>query len=361
MKNLVKKNILQIKPYSPGKPIEEVKRELGLEDVIKLASNENPYGPSPKVLKAMIDAAKTVNRYPDGSCFYLRQEIAKRLKVAPEQVIFGNGSDEIILLLIKALAAEDDEVVMVRPAFLMYQISTLMAGAVPREIPLKDFSYDWDAMKSAVNEKTKAIIIGNPDNPSGAYASQNQLEDFLKGLRPDIIVLLDEAYFEYVDVKDYPDSLSLMKKYPNLVVTRTFSKVWGLAGLRIGYGMGNSELIELLNRIREPFNINSIAQAAALACLKDEGYYRNIIKKTLAQKKIIIKALKSLGVSYVSSCTNFILIKVKQNSTDVFQTLLKKGVIVRDMKAWGLDQYIRATIGTDKENKRLIKALKEVL
>lgn len=361
MKIIPKPNILKVKPYIPGKPIEEVKRELGLKSVIKLASNENPYGPSPHVARAMSAAIRGVNRYPDGACFYLRQEISKRLKVAQEQIIFGNGSDEVIVLAVRAFVKEGDEVIIAKPSFLIYEIASLIEGAVVREVPLKDFRYDLDGMKRAVSSKTKIIFIGNPDNPAGTYIPKNELKHFLNDIRRDILVFIDEAYFEYVHAKDYPNGMDFLKDHNNVVVTRTFSKMYGLAGLRVGYGVGDPAVIDVLNRLREPFNVNSVAQAAAIACLKDPKYYKDIAKLVEKERTFLYRQFGSLGVHYEESFTNFILLKVQNDSSVVARGLLAQGVIVRDMAVWGLKNYIRITIGSHRENLVLIKALKEVM
>jgi histidinol-phosphate aminotransferase len=352
--------IFDIKPYVPGKPIEEVKREFGLSSVIKLASNENPYPPSPKVLSAMAKAAREVNRYPDGGCFVLRQTLAKHLKVAQDQLIFGNGSDEVIVLAVKAFVGKGDEVIMAKPSFLIYDIASRLAGAKIHEVPLKNFRYDMETMKSKLNNRTKIVFIGNPDNPCGTFINAKQAEDFMKAASKDTLVFFDEAYFEYVQSKEYPDTLKLLKKYPNMIVTRTFSKMYGLAGLRVGYGLASVEIIDMLNRLREPFNVNSIAQVAAVAALADKAYYGRIGRDVETQRQYIYRSLKTLGLQYEESYTNFILIRVA-HASQTAQALLKKGVIIRDMTVWGLSNYIRVSIGTAAENKRFIKTLKEVL
>ena len=357
----VKKRILSVEPYRPGKPIDEVKRELGIRDVVKLASNENPYGPSPLVLKAIQAEAHQINRYPDGNCFYLRQALAKQLQIKEEQIIFGNGSDEIIVMVLRAFVGEEDEVIVAKPSFLIYEIAARLEGATVKAVPLRHFYYDLEKMAEAVTEKTKIIFIGNPDNPAGTYISDRQLKTFLNSVRREILIVVDEAYFEYVIASDYPDTIKLLKAYPNLIVTRTFSKMYGLAGLRIGYGIARTQMIDLLNRIRDPFNVNSIAQAAALACLKDRSYYRKIGLKIEEQRQFLYQRLAGMGLAFVQSVTNFILIDLKDQSTRIVQELLKRGVIVRDMKFWGLATFIRVTIGTEKENKKFIKALEELL
>lgn len=361
MKNRAIKSILKVTPYVAGKPIEEVKRELGLKTVVKLASNENPFSPSPKVLKAIETAAKSVNRYPASDCYYLRQELAKRLKIKSEQLIFGNGSDELILFVVRAFVKAGDEVIMADPSFLIYNIASRIAGAKIKAIALNNFHYDLGAMKKAISAKTKLIFLGNPDNPNGKYFTQEEIESFLSGVRKDVLVFIDEAYFEFVQTSDYVDSKQLIKKYHNVFVTRTFSKLYGLAGLRIGYGFAHEELINILNRIREPFNVNSIAQAAALACLKDEAYYKKCRLFYSQQRRILLDAFTAMGLSAVESFTNFILLDVKRGATTVFNQLLKKGLIVRDMSRWGYKHHIRVTIGTEKENAKLIKSLKEIL
>ena len=361
MKNIANRNIVNIKPYVGGKPIAEVKREFGLKRVIKLASNENPFGPSPKVLKAIQAAARDSNRYPDGSCYELRQMLARRLKVAPEQLVFGCGSDEVIVLALRAFVNEGDEVVMAKPSFLVYSIGSTMAGARLVEVPLKGLRYDLEAMKKAVTAKTKIVFIGNPDNPSGQFPTKTEVAAFLKGFPEDVLVFFDEAYFEFVDAKDYTDTLALLKTRRNIIVTRTFSKLFGLAGLRIGYGIADPEVADLMNRAREPFNVTSIAQAAAVAALKDEAYYRKILKVLKRERDIVSAGLEALGLVYSKGATNFIQVRVPGDSSAVALGLLKKGVIVRDMSAWGLKDYIRVTIGTTVENKILLKALKEIL
>ncbi len=361
MKPIAKQRIFEIEPYRPGKPIEEVKRELKLKKVTKLASNENPYGPSPAVLKAMIKEAKTVNRYPDGGCFYLRQALAKHLSVEGDHLIFGNGSDEIIVMAIRAFVNDSDEVIIAKPSFLIYEIAARLEGAVIKAVALNNFRYDLNGMRDAVTSKTKIIFIGNPDNPAGTFVNETELAGFLSGLRPDILVFIDEAYFEFVHDKTYPNTLQLMKTHKNIIVTRTFSKIYGLAGLRLGYGIADPQIIDILNRLREPFNANSIAQAAALACLNDQKYYRRIGREVASERKKLYRALAKIGLRYVETATNFILIDVKKDSTQVATRLLVRGVIVRDMAFWGMTNYIRVSVGSPEENLEFLRVLKIVL
>jgi histidinol-phosphate aminotransferase len=353
--------IYKIKTYVPGKPIDEVRRELGLKSVIKLASNENPYPPSPKVLAALNLAAREINRYPDGGCFKLRRALARKLDIDDDQLIFGNGSDEIIVLAVKAFAAKGDEVIIAKPSFLIYEIASTLSGARLHQVPLKGFRYDLQAMKARINARTRIIFIGNPDNPAGTYITTRQAEEFLRSVPKSTLVFFDEAYFEYVQANDYPDTLSLMKKYPNVMTTRTFSKMYGLAGLRLGYGIASREIIDVLNRLREPFNVNSMAQAAAVAVLGDETHYRHIAQEVNEQKQYLYRSLRKLGIAFEESFTNFILVQVGQDSSKAAGALLKKGVIIRDMAVWGLKGYIRVSIGNASENKRFIKTLGEIL
>jgi len=361
MSRLARKEILKIKPYIPGKPIQEVKRELGLRSVVKLASNESPFGPAPSVIKEITKQAANLNRYPEGSCFYLREKLAKILGVKGNQLIFGNGSDEIIVLAIRAFVNPGDEVVISNPTFLIYEIASKIAGARIRKVPFKDFRYNLEAMKKAITAKTKIVFIANPDNPIGTYVTKAEVQRFLKGLPKDLIVFFDEAYYELVSKRDYPDTLKLLRQKKNLVITRTFSKAYSLAGLRVGYGISKPEIIECLNRVREPFNVNSLAQVAALKSLENKGHLKKIKKSVREGKEFIYSALKGMKLDFIPSETNFVLVNVKKDSSDVFRKLLKMGVIVRDMKVWNFKTYIRVTIGRRQENKKFIQALRRIV
>jgi histidinol-phosphate aminotransferase len=354
-------NILKIKPYKPGKPIEEVRRELGVRDVAKMASNENALGPSPKAAAAAMKAVKKVNRYPDGASFYLKRKLSDKLAVKPENLVVGNGSDELIVLATKAFVDRGDEVIIAKPTFLIYEIASKISGARIKFVPLKDFRYDLEKIKKNVSPATKLIFIANPDNPTGSYVTKKEMERFFRGLRKDVVVFLDEAYFEFAASKrDFPDGMDFLKR-GNVIVARTFSKAYGLSGLRVGYGISSRGVIECLNRVREPFNVNSVAQEAALAALDDGAFLKKTVKFTEREKEIICERLKRMGLDYIESATNFILINVKTDSTRVFKKLLRKGIIVRDMSAWGFKTYIRVTVGTQKQNIRFLKSLKEIL
>ena len=359
MKRIVNKNILKIKPYQPGKPIPEVKRELKLKDVIKLASNENPLGTSAKALSAIKRNLDSLNRYPDGNCFYLKKRLAQKLRLKPTNLIFGNGSDEIIDIIIKTFVAPNEEVLSSKTSFVEYEIVSKANNRKYREVALKDFKYDLSAIKKAIRKNTKVIFIANPNNPTGTYVNKKEVEEFLRGLPKNVIVVFDEAYNEFVDKNDFPRTLNYINR--NVIVMRTFSKTYGLAGLRIGYALAKPRFIECMNRIRQPFNVNILAQVAALEALGDSKFL-NRSKITISSgKKYLYKELEKLGFKTVPSAANFILVDVKKNCRIVFSKLLKQGIIVRPMKIYKLNNFIRVTIGTKKENTRFINGLRRIL
>jgi len=354
---MVNSKILEIIPYQPGKPIEEVKREMGLKEVIKLASNENPLGPSPKAVSAIRKALSKINRYPEGSCFYLRQALSKKLKVKPANLIFGNGSDEIIDIIIKTFSSPGDQILTSEATFLEYKIIARQNGRGVRTVPLRDFRYDLAALKAGVTPKTRIIFIANPNNPTGTYVNTQEVAGLLSGLPENIVVVFDEAYLEFVEKKDFPRSLDYVKSGKNVVILRTFSKIYGLAGLRIGYAIANEECISYLECSRQPFNVNMLAQEAAIAALGDMGFVDKTKKLVSQGKRYLEKELKRLGLEFVPSAANFILIDLKEDGFKVSRDFLKKGVIVRDMRQYGLDNFIRVTVGLRKENERFVKTL----
>lgn len=358
---MVNKKILEITPYQPGKPIEEVRRQLRLKEVIKLASNENPLGPSPRALLGIRKALRRINRYPEGSCFYLRQRLSKKLKVKPANIIFGNGSDEIIDIIIKTFSEPDDEIITADTTFLEYKIIAQQNGRQVRCIPLKDFRYDLAKIKEKIGHKTKAIFIANPNNPTGTYVSKREVDDFINGLPKNAVVIFDEAYLEFVDKEDFPKSLNYFRQGKNVIILRTFSKIYGLAGLRIGYGIAREEFIRYMERARQPFNVNILAQEAALAALDDTAFIRKAQRVVSEGRKYLYSELEGLRMDCIPSAANFILIDLKQDGLKIFNKLLKEGVIVRDMQQYGLKNFIRVTIGTEKENRNFIGALKKVL
>jgi histidinol-phosphate aminotransferase len=357
----IRRNILNIKPYQPGKPIEELERELGLKNIIKLASNENPLGPSPKAVEAISSSVGKINRYPESGCFYLRHALAKNFWLKPENFIIGNGSDEIIVLALRAFINPGDEVIVASPTFLIYEIQARACGAGIVTVPLKNFRYDLSKMKNAITPKTKIVFIANPDNPTGTYVTQAEVSEFMNNVSKKTLVFFDEAYFEFAkNFSDFPQTLKFFKN-GNVIITRSFSKAYGLAGLRVGYGISSPGIVNCLERVREPFNVNSLAQVAACAALKDNFFLQRTIKITEEGKKFLYWQFDKLGLRYIPSATNFILVDVRREGTGVFKSLLKEGVIVRDMKAWKLNNFIRVTVGTKKENERFIKALDKIL
>lgn len=357
---LPRKEILKIKPYIPGKPIEEVKRKLHLTEVIKLASNENALGPSGKAMQAMKRALSQVNRYPDGGCFYLKKKLAQKLKVRPQNLVFGCGSDELIVLALRAFVDKGDEVIIARPTFLIYELASRIAGAKIKIVPLKNFRYDLPAMKRAISAKTRMVFIANPDNPTGTYVDKKAVAQFMSGLPANLIVYFDEAYYELAEKRDFPQTLKYLNSR-NVIVARTFSKAYGLSGLRIGYGLARSRIIDYLNKVREPFNVNSLAQAAAAAALDDQAHLVRTGRMLRQGKKYLYQNFRKLNLYFVESVTNFILVKIGLRANAVCQRLLRKGIIVRNMRAWGMNNFIRVTIGTMSENRKLIQELSKIL
>lgn len=358
---LWKEILSEIKPYEPGKPIEEVERELGLKHVIKLASNENPFPPSEKVIKAITDAARNINRYPDGDCFYMRKALSDKLSINGRNMVFGNGSDEIIVLALRAFIKPGDEVVTADPTFLIYSIASTIEGAKVRIVPMKNLKYDLNAMAKKINEKTKIVFIANPDNPTGSYVTTRELENFIKDLPASVILFIDEAYYEFASGGDYPEALSwAVRNDKNIIITRTFSKAYALAGLRIGYGVSRFDLIEAMNKVREPFNINSLAQIAAIAAMDDEKYMEKTVSFIRSQKERFYEFFSKLKIEYYPSRTNFILFKAKNSSKKEFNDLMKEGVIVREMSAWRLNNFLRVNVGLDTENNKFFEVYEKI-
>ncbi|MBS7645212.1 MAG: histidinol-phosphate transaminase [Candidatus Bathyarchaeia archaeon] len=360
MKLRVKPELKDLESYKPGKPASELKRELGLKKVIKLASNENPYRPPRRVLEALRRAILEVNRYPDSSCYHLREKLSRRYGVEGNRIIFGNGSDELVTLALRALLDKGDEVLMAYPTFLIYHIASKAAGLRIRRVPLKNYRYDLDAMAGAVTPTTKLIFIANPDNPTGTYVTRGEVERFLDEVPEDVIIFFDEAYFEYArDLGDYPDSLRYHDGKGNIITARTFSKAYGIAGLRVGYAIAEPSIIELMNKVRSPFNVNSLAQIAAEAALDEEEYVKRVVEKTEKGKRQLYEGLKDLGLEYIPSAANFVLIRLGGGAAAIAQELMMKGIITRYMGPWGLPEHIRVTVGTEEENRVFLKALGE--
>ncbi len=356
-----------LQPYQPGKPESELKRELGLDSIIKLASNENPLGPDPLVLADLPDHFAELSRYPDGSGFELKQQLASRLSVDPAQITLGNGSNDILELIARVFLQADREAIMSRHAFAIYYLATQAVGAQSLFAETNDgsngplFGHDLDAMSALVNDKTAVVFIANPNNPTGTYVPATQLKRFVESLPEHVICVIDEAYFEYVEVTDYSTALDWLDEHPNLVITRTFSKAYGLAGLRIGYSVSSLEIADLLNRVRQPFNMNSLALVAAQLALRDDDYLTK--SKLLNRQGLqqLTDGLQSLGLSFIPSVGNFICCDLARPAQPVYQALLEQGVIVRSVENYQLPGYIRITVGTEAEIQFFLNALKTII
>lgn len=354
-------SIAQLQPYQTGKPIEELQRELGLSDIVKLASNENPCGVSKKVAQAISEHISGLTRYPDGAAFELKKAIANKHHVRSEQITLGNGSNDVLNLLGYCFLNPSVEVVYSQHTFVAYPIISAITGAKVIEVPARDFGHDIDAMLAAINDKTRMVFIANPNNPTGTWLGHQAMQQFMQQVPEHVIVVLDEAYAEYIDGVDYANGLALQKQFANLVITRTFSKAYGLAGLRVGYSISSAQIADVLNRVREPFNVNTLAQVAAIAALADEDYVRQSIALNNAGRSQIERGLTALGLSFIVSQGNFICFDTQRNAPEVYQALLQLGVIVRPVVGYGLPTHLRVSIGLAEENARFLTALAQVL
>lgn len=358
------KNILSITPYPPGKPMDELEREYGIKNSIKLASNENPWGPSPKAIQAVQEAASNLHRYPDGSNYYLLQAIAEAEGVSPSQIIIGNGSNEVIEFLVKAFIETGDEVITSHPSFLMYQKFVQIRGGSNIVLPLKEMKHDLQAILQNISERTRLVFLDNPNNPTGTAITKTEFKQFLQQVPDTVLVVLDEAYVDFMEDDQKINLLPLLSAVAGrcgVVTLRTFSKAHGLAGLRVGYGLMAQEVAESLNKVRQPFNINSAAQAGALAAIKDVRYYNKTIADTCWGREYLRERVEKLGCVSYPSHTNFFLIDVRGDGTRLYEAMLHKGVIVRSMKAYGYPNFIRITVGTQEENDRFLNALQVCL
>lgn len=361
MKLSVPDYILSIKPYTPGKPLEEVERDYGIQNSVKLASNENPLGPSPMAVKAIQGAVEKLNRYPDGSGHHLRNKIAAHLGLQPQNIVLGNGSDEIIGMLTSTFLRAGDEVILPRPSFLMYEIMVRSAGATPISVPLKELFVDLDGMVERISSRTRMVFLCNPNNPTGQVVSKKGFENFIGKISSEIVVVVDEAYMEFVRDQNCARSIEYLDNKRPLVMLRTFSKAYGLAGLRIGYGAMMEEIAGLINRVRQPFNANSLAQAGAIAALEDAVFLEKVIALVHDGLDFLYDSLDRMRVKYFPTQTNFFLIDVEKDADDVFESLLRQGIIVRSMKSYGYPRYIRINAGLQEENGRFVRALGKVL
>ncbi|HEY8946933.1 MAG TPA: histidinol-phosphate transaminase [Polyangiaceae bacterium] len=359
MSALVTPTIESLVPYEGGKPIEELARELGVTGAVKLASNENPLGPSPRALEAMQRLLGSVHLYPDGAAWVLRQAIARVHDVPMEEVIHGNGSNELLDLFVRTFTRPEDHIVFAEPAFIVYRIASLAHGVPFTAVPLKELTHDLDAMAAAVTSRTRLMFVANPNNPTGTYVGREAVERLLSRLPPEVIVVMDEAYIHYADAPDFPDSLALRHLRERLLVVRTFSKIYGLAGLRVGYAVGPAKLIDYVNRVRAPFNVSALAQAAAIASLDDAEHVSRSREHNLGERARVSAGLSRLGVAVAPSQANFVLVDLGRAARPVYDALLRRGVIVRPFAS--LPTSLRITIGTATENDRLLEAMAAVL
>jgi histidinol-phosphate aminotransferase len=366
MKPLVGNHIESLSAYVPGKPIEELERELGIEDPIKLASNENPLGPSPKAIEAITEAASGAHIYPDGAAFYLKQALAERHGVDEAELVFGNGSNEVLTMLVRTFMEPNvNNAVVSAHSFVAYRLILQAHGVDIVTVPMADgLEYDLEAMSEAVTDRTKMVFIANPNNPTGTYKSAGELRAFLERTPDDTIVVIDEAYHEYVQAQDYSSALPMRDVHERLVVTRTFSKAFGLAGLRCGYGITTARMADYINRVREPFNSNLIAQKACVRALADVEFLQRSIQTNETGREILeagFAQMDDLGVDWIPSQTNFLLARMPVAGVEVFEAMQRRGVIIRPMAGYGLPDWVRISIGTAEQNERCIAALRQTL
>jgi histidinol-phosphate aminotransferase len=361
IEKLARKGILEITPYIAGRSIEEVEREFGAKRWVKLASNENLLGPSPKAIQAIRKELPNIYLYPEGPSPILRQALARKFSLPEGMVVVSNGADNLILMIANAFIDEGDEVVMADPTFPVYTNVTQIMGGKPIKVGLKDFTHDLDSMLRKVNRKTKLVIVCNPNNPTGTIVSAESLNSFLPKLPKRVIVVLDEAYGDFVEDPSYPNGLDHIKRRAQVITLRTFSKVYGLAGLRIGYALGREDLIDCLYQVRDPFPVHRLAQVAAVAALDDRDHAVRSIQLVYEGRRYLYKELEKMGLSYVPSQANFIFVDFERDSEDVFQALLREGIIIRPGKTWGYPNSARVTIGRMEDNRRFIRALRKIM
>ena len=350
LKKIVNKGINDLSPYEPGKPIEDLERELGIKNAVKLASNENPVGPSPRVLQSIENILKNTHRYPDGNATKLKEVIGRKFSVKPNQVTIGNGSNDIIEFIARSFLGTDDSAIYSEHAFAVYPLVVKAVGAEGIEVPAKNFSHDLDAMLDSIKSNTKIIFIANPNNPTGSFIGRSEILKFLDKVPENIIVLLDQAYFDYSSFEDSDVDFDILNNYPNLVMSRSFSKAYGLAGFRIGYSVSSEDIANYLNRVRQPFNANSLALFAAEQAIEDEEFMNKCLQLNLEQKKVLYKGLESLGFHCLPSKGNFISFDCKEDSTGLFNRLLSQGVIVRTLGVYKMPNFLRVSVGLPEEN-----------
>lgn len=361
--SLAVKGVQALSPYQPGKPIEELARELGLnpEEIIKLASNENPLGPSEKAMAAARKALEESCLYPDGNGFALKQALVNRFGVVMNQITLGNGSNDVLEVIARCFAGPESEVVFSQYAFAVYPLVAQAIGAKGVSVPAKDWGHDLDAMAEAVNARTKLIFVANPNNPTGTVHTGDAIEAFLQRIPEHVLVVLDEAYCEFLTGEEYADGIQLLERFPNLIVCRTFSKAWGLAAMRVGYSISSPEIADVLNRVRQPFNVNSVALAAAAAVLEDDVYLNRSREVNESGLRQLTEGFERIGLSFIPSVGNFIAVDVGERSANVYQALLSRGVIVRPVAGYGMPNHLRVSVGLPEENERFLAALSEAL
>lgn len=353
--------IFNLKPYIPGKPIEEVQRELGIDDIIKLASNENPLGPSPLGQKAFSQLVGQLHIYPDANCFRLKQKLSELLDYNPQGLLIGNGSDELLKLLAETFLNPGDEIIFAQPSFAEYEFTATIMGAKSIKVPLIDYKHDLEAMLAAISPRTKMVYICNPNNPTGTIVTAEEIDSFMARVPQDVLIIFDEAYYEYVENPAYSSGIKYIKQGRNAVVLRTFSKIYGLAALRVGYGVTTPAIAAAVERVIEPFNVNTPAQVAATAALDDNEHLEQSRKVNQVGKNYLYKEFEKLQLKYLKTDANFIFVDTGKDSQEVFQALLKRGIIIRSGDIFGYPTYIRVTVGNEKENVRFIEGLKKIL
>ena len=361
MKGKIQAEIAALQPYLPGKPVEELTRESGITDIIKLASNENPRGPGPLVLQALEQSMHTLSRYPDGSGYRLKLALSRHLGVTPEQITLGNGSNDVLDLAARITMIPGAQAITSAHGFVVYRLSVAGCGGKLVEVPALDYGADLQGFLDAVNERTALIFLANPNNPTGTWVTGDSLVDFLEAVPERVWVVLDEAYAEYVEVADYPDSLALQRRFPNLIITRTFSKIHALAALRIGYSITTPEVADMMNRARQPFNVNALALAAAEAALLDQEFVSTSAAMNRAEMRVLTAGLEALGLAYIPSAGNFVSVDVARPAREIYERLLHKGVIVRPIAEYGMPNHLRVSVGLPEENARFLESLADVL
>lgn len=361
LKKLVNKGIDGLSPYEPGKPIEDLERELGIKNAVKLASNENPVGPSPKIIDSIEKIVKETHRYPDGNATRLKAKISRKFNILENQVTVGNGSNDIIEFVARSFLGPNDSAVYSEHAFAVYPLVVRAVGAMGIEVPAKNFSHDLEAMLDSIEENTKLIFIANPNNPTGSFIEQSELLNFLEKVPEEIIVLLDQAYFEYSSFETSDLEFDVLERFPNLIISRSFSKAYGLAGFRVGYSVSSIEIADYLNRVRQPFNANSLALYAAEIALDDDQFIKKCLELNFEQKQILFNGLQASGFECLPSRANFISFDCGEDSNDAFNKLLLEGVIVRSLRVYKMPNFLRVSVGLPEENLTFLEKIKSTL